>query len=288
MEKEKLLIIDDEINNIILLTALLKKDYRIIKAQTGGEALKICETEKPDLVLLDLNMPNINGLEILKQLRNHPKTVDIPIYCLSADDSKTSQIQAHEMGATGFFHKPISTETFRFDLLTVLDGLNINMKSEDNRTNVNIVFNQEKKRNKAISLLKNNLPNHKIIFLSFSDPANFLDQELHQFIAADQLYYLQIKTSLYSKLPFIQDISVLIDDLSTLVSSELSSVELVFDDLDDMLNIYESVSSNFHLVRLSELVKVRFKSIHCLFKKQPNSIRQQRLFNASKLLVGAA
>ena len=104
-EKQTILIIEDErtISNFIS-RALSANDYRTIPAYTGKEGLSLFFSHGPDLVLLDLGLPDIDGLEILAQLRGLPR--EVPIIIISARDREAEKVRALDMGADDYVVKP--------------------------------------------------------------------------------------------------------------------------------------------------------------------------------------
>ncbi|MDP3919914.1 MAG: response regulator [Candidatus Omnitrophota bacterium] len=85
MAKNKILFVDDERTIVILVKNRLKKNgYEVITAGDGEEALEKCRSNKPDLAILDINMPKINGFQLCRLLREDEKLKDIPIIVLSA------------------------------------------------------------------------------------------------------------------------------------------------------------------------------------------------------------
>ena len=103
-----LLIVDDNPNSIHLLADIFNQDYDILFATTGKKALEIASQEKPDLILLDVMMPDIDGYEVCKQLKQNPDTLDIPIIFVTAHSNVTQEIYALEIGASDFISKPFS------------------------------------------------------------------------------------------------------------------------------------------------------------------------------------
>jgi diguanylate cyclase (GGDEF)-like protein len=103
-----LLIVDDNPNSIHLLADIFNQDYDILFATTGKKALEIASQEKPDLILLDVMMPDIDGYEVCKQLKQNPDTLDIPIIFVTAHSNVTEEIHALEIGASDFISKPFS------------------------------------------------------------------------------------------------------------------------------------------------------------------------------------
>ena len=104
-EKQTILIIEDDraIGNFIS-RALTANDYRVISAYTGKEGLSLFFSHGPDLVLLDLGLPDLDGLEILTQLRGLPR--EIPVIIISARDREAEKVRALDMGADDYVVKP--------------------------------------------------------------------------------------------------------------------------------------------------------------------------------------
>lgn len=102
----KILVVDDErpISDIIKFN-LTKEGYEVVTAFNGREALEQFESEKPDLVILDLMLPELDGLEVAKEIR---KTSHIPIIMLSAKDSEVDKVIGLEIGANDYVTKPFS------------------------------------------------------------------------------------------------------------------------------------------------------------------------------------
>jgi PleD family two-component response regulator len=104
--KPKVLIVDDDPINIELLEGYLSKDYDILKASDGNEALIIVEANPPDIILLDLIMPGINGYQVCKKLKDDPKTNHIPIVIVTSLHETEDRNKAIEAGADDFITKP--------------------------------------------------------------------------------------------------------------------------------------------------------------------------------------
>lgn len=104
--KPKVLIVDDDPINIELLEGYLSKEYDILKAFNGNEALIIVESNPPDIILLDLIMPGINGYQVCKKLKDDPKTNHIPIVIVTSLHETEDRNKAIEAGADDFITKP--------------------------------------------------------------------------------------------------------------------------------------------------------------------------------------
>jgi DNA-binding response OmpR family regulator len=110
--KLKILVIDDEPANAELLEALLAdKGYEHVAVITDSRvALEVCRTFDPDLILLDLMMPHIDGFSILESLRSDPNGVYRPVIVLTADESKETKLRVLNAGAADFMLKPFDLE----------------------------------------------------------------------------------------------------------------------------------------------------------------------------------
>ncbi len=104
--KPKVLVVDDDPVNIELLEGYLSKENDILKAYNGNEALIIVEANPPDIILLDLIMPGINGYEVCKKLKDDPKTNHIPIVIVTSLHETEDRNKAIEAGADDFITKP--------------------------------------------------------------------------------------------------------------------------------------------------------------------------------------
>lgn len=105
----RVLVVDDKLPNIKLLEAKLLQEYfEVITAMSGREALKLIDTKKPDIILLDIMMPSMNGFEVCKKIRENPKTYHIPIIMVTALSSPEDRVKGLEAGADDFITKPIN------------------------------------------------------------------------------------------------------------------------------------------------------------------------------------
>ncbi len=106
---EKILIVDDVSRNIQILGNILsQKQFQIAYAQSGQQALNICEIQNFDLILLDIMMPEMDGYEVCEKLKNNPSTIDIPIIFLTAKADMDSIIKGFEIGGQDYITKPFN------------------------------------------------------------------------------------------------------------------------------------------------------------------------------------
>lgn len=106
----KILVVDDEKDIVELLRYNLEKEniFEVFTAYKGRDALNIIKKIKPDLVILDIMMPEYNGYEICKELLSTPSTSFIPVVFLTAKDNEIDEIIGLELGAYDYIHKPVS------------------------------------------------------------------------------------------------------------------------------------------------------------------------------------
>jgi two-component system cell cycle response regulator len=108
--KHKILIVDDEPLNVKLLAARIPTEqYETIQAYGGDEALEKVKTEQPDLILLDVMMPRIDGYEVTHRVKTDPASQDIPVILITALDGAENKIKGLEAGADEFLNKPVNT-----------------------------------------------------------------------------------------------------------------------------------------------------------------------------------
>ena len=109
IKPQTVLIVDDEPANISLLNEVLKTDYRIMVAKDGKRALLVAQSNPPpDLILLDIVMPELDGYEVLKRLKADEDTKNIPIIFVTSKDKDEDETKGLEMEAVDYIHKPFN------------------------------------------------------------------------------------------------------------------------------------------------------------------------------------
>jgi DNA-binding response OmpR family regulator len=104
---KKILLIEDDVDLYSLIQYNLEKEgFQFAGAHTGSGAVALCRREKPDLVLLDIMLPDFNGLDICKQIRAHPELSQLPIVFLTARATETDRVVGLELGANDYIVKP--------------------------------------------------------------------------------------------------------------------------------------------------------------------------------------
>ncbi len=109
MQLKKILVVDDSINNLDVLVDLLE-GYDVIDTTSGVEAIEILKEENVDLILLDIVMPDMNGLEVCQILKSNPKTENIPIMFITSKTDEGSIEKAYEIGGSDYITKPFKAK----------------------------------------------------------------------------------------------------------------------------------------------------------------------------------
>ncbi|MBQ0043746.1 MAG: response regulator [Bacteroidales bacterium] len=119
MSKYTVLAVDDIQLNLLLLKKMLSKfNFTLQTASSGQQTLDMIAEKKPDLILLDLMMPGIDGFEVIQRLRANPETQDIHIIILSALNSHEDIVKGFKLGANDFITKPIIMEKLFNSVIT--------------------------------------------------------------------------------------------------------------------------------------------------------------------------
>jgi two-component system, cell cycle response regulator DivK len=118
-----ILVVEDNERNLKLLRDVLEyAGYDVRVARTGEDGVTLAVKEPPDLVLMDLQLPGIDGMEALRQLRASPRTADIPVVAVTAQAMKQDRERVLEAGFNGYVEKPISVRAFPEQVRQFLAG----------------------------------------------------------------------------------------------------------------------------------------------------------------------
>lgn len=113
ISKPKLLIVDDQPINIQVLHQIFAPDHQVFMATNGEQALQLCASKQPDLVLLDIMMPGIDGYAVCEQLKADPLTQDIPVIFVTATNDEVAEARGLDAGAVDFITKPFNPKIVR-------------------------------------------------------------------------------------------------------------------------------------------------------------------------------
>ena len=118
-----ILIIEDNEKNMKLARDVLQaRGYQTLEAVTGEDGVRLAKERRPDLVLMDIQLPGINGIDALRQLRADPATARVPIVAFTASVTPTDRTQITQAGFDGFLSKPINLKEFLETVKRVLES----------------------------------------------------------------------------------------------------------------------------------------------------------------------
>jgi diguanylate cyclase (GGDEF)-like protein len=118
--KPKLLVVDDQPINIQVMHQVFGGDYQVFMATSGAQALSICKTNPPDLVLLDIVMPGMDGFEVCTELKANAATCNIPVIFVTAHTDAAQETHGLSLGAVDFIAKPVNPAVVRARVKTQL------------------------------------------------------------------------------------------------------------------------------------------------------------------------
>ena len=122
MPKARILIVEDDRDNLGLIRFILERaDYEVLEAHTGLEGLKLARDEVPDLVLLDLAMPELDGWTVAKKLKADPHTQKIPIVALTVRTLSEDRKRALAAGCDGYMTKPMNVSSFAEEIASFIE-----------------------------------------------------------------------------------------------------------------------------------------------------------------------
>lgn len=122
MREKTILLVEDNPDDVVLTIRALKKNHllnKVIVARDGAEASDLLfgaadspPIDLPELVLLDINLPKLNGLEVLEKIRSHERTKLLPVVVLTTSDEDRDRIESYRLGANSYISKPVEFEEF--------------------------------------------------------------------------------------------------------------------------------------------------------------------------------
>jgi DNA-binding response OmpR family regulator len=149
--RPRILIVDDEPINIQVLERALVNKYDICSANNGYEAIRQVKEQKPDLILLDVMMPDLNGFDVCKIIKSDENFADIPILFLTAMDTISGEVTGLQLGGIDYLSKPVN-----FDLLNlrVRNHIELKKRSDYIREQRDIVNRQNEELEAALARVK--------------------------------------------------------------------------------------------------------------------------------------
>ena len=118
----RILIVDDSPTEMYKLTGMLEKHgHEVLKAENGADGVALARQEKPDVVLMDIVMPGLNGFQATRQLTKDPETGNIPVIVVTTKDQETDMVWAQRQGAKGYLTKPVDEEQLILKVKKILE-----------------------------------------------------------------------------------------------------------------------------------------------------------------------
>ena len=145
----RVMIVDDNMANLIMARKTLEEEYEVIPVSSGISALECLNDmpELPDLVLLDVDMPNVNGFQVISEMKNIPKLVNIPIIFLTAQDDDTTELESYNLGAMDYIRKPYTANLLKKRVDVQIQLLAQRRKLSEMNKSLNNLVQEKNKRN---------------------------------------------------------------------------------------------------------------------------------------------
>lgn len=242
----KILIVDDVMSNVLLLKVLLTNEkFAIATASNGRQALEQVEKENPDLVLLDVMMPDMSGFEVAQHLKSNPNTADIPIIFLTALNSTADIVKGFQVGANDFISKPFNKEELIIRVthqisLVAAKRLILSKTEELQRTIAG--------RDKLYSVIAHDL----------RSPMGSIKMVLNMLIL--NLLSEKIGAEMYELLTMAnqttEDVFSLLDNLLKWTKSQIGKLNVVYQDVD-LVEVTDGVIEIFSMVASLKKIKIR-------------------------------
>lgn len=242
----KILIVDDVMSNVLLLKVLLTNEkFAIATASNGRQALEQVEKENPDLVLLDVMMPDMSGFEVAQHLKSNPNTADIPIIFLTALNSTADIVKGFQVGANDFISKPFNKEELIIRVthqisLVAAKRLILSKTEELQRTIAG--------RDKLYSVIAHDL----------RSPMGSIEMVLNMLIL--NLPSEKIGAEMYELLTMAnqttEDVFSLLDNLLKWTKSQIGKLNVVYQDVD-LVEVTDGVIEIFSMVASLKKIRIR-------------------------------
>lgn len=240
----KILIVDDVMSNVLLLKVLLTNEkFAIATASNGRQALEQVEKENPDLVLLDVMMPDMSGFEVAQHLKSNPQTAEIPIIFLTALNSTADIVKGFQVGANDFMSKPFNKEELIIRVthqisLVAAKRLILSKTEELQRT----IAGRDKLYSVIAHDLRSPMGSIKMVLnmLILNLPAEKIGIEMYELLTmANQT---------------TEDVFSLLDNLLKWTKSQIGKLNVVYQDVD-LVEVTDGVIEIFSMV--ASLKKIR-------------------------------
>ena len=242
----KILVVDDVISNVLLLKVLLTNEkFVVVTANNGREALEQMKAEKPDLVLLDVMMPDMSGFEVATLLKKDPETAEVPIIFLTALNSAGDIVKGFQVGGHDFISKPFNKEEL---LIRVTHQLSLIAAKR-------IILTQTEELEKTI-IGRDKL--YSVIAHDLRSPIGSIKMVLNMLIL--NLPVASVGPEMHELLTMAnqttEDVFSLLDNLLKWTKSQIGKLKVVNQNMD-MVEVIEGVTEIFSMVAGLKKIEIR-------------------------------
>lgn len=245
----KILIVDDVMSNVLLLKVLLTNEkYKIATAGNGTEALAQVKAESPDLILLDVMMPDMDGFEVAQRLSKEPETAEIPIIFLTALNSTGDIVKGFQVGANDFISKPFNKEELLIRVkhqISLIEAKRIILaQTEELRKTI---MGRDKLYSVIAHDLRSPMGSIKMVLnmLILNLPAETIGEEMYELLTmANQT---------------TEDVFALLDNLLKWTKSQIGKLQVVNQDID-LVEVTEGVIEIFTMVAGLKKIKIKMQA----------------------------
>jgi two-component system sensor histidine kinase/response regulator len=243
----KILIVDDVVSNVLLLKILLTNEkFQVCTASNGNMCIEQAKKEKPDLILLDVMMPDLNGFDTAVILKKDPETLDIPIIFLTALNNPSDLVKGFQVGANDFLTKPFNKEELVMRVmhqiqLVAAKRIIIQQNEELKRTIQN--------RDKMYSVIAHDL---RSPMASIRMVLNLAVNVVKPEIVGDEIFNLLDKANRES-----EETHDLLDNLLKWTKSQTGRLNVVYQDLD-LDDIVPGAVDIFHVIAEMKKIDLRY------------------------------
>jgi CheY-like chemotaxis protein len=256
------LAIDDDSVSRVIIKAALRSSFTVVIEESGARAVLTAEQCLPQLILLDLNMPNVDGYEVLRLFKHHPTLSSVPVICLSGHNDDASRTRAYNLGASGFLGKPIDVKTIANDIEQLISRMNNEIVSPNGKGRGFIGRNSNAEQEKVHASLDRLMAQEKtVVMLSFLNPEHLFTESQNALLRSGKLHFLQVKPSLMARLPYLQELVSVVDDIKMLTRLNLNEATLLVDGLERLFDLSNRSQSLRVGLALGETLSRHFQAV---------------------------
>lgn len=241
----KILIVDDVVSNVLLLKILLTNEkFQVCTANCGNMAIEQAKAEKPDLILLDVMMPDISGFDVAVVLKKNPETQDIPIIFLTALNNPSDLVHGFQVGANDFLTKPFNKEEL---VIRVMHQISLvaakRMIQQKNQELMATISNRDKMYSVIAHDLRSPMASIRMVL-------NLVVSAVSPDVVGPELFELLDKANKES-----EEVHDLLDNLLKWTKSQTGRLNVVTQDLD-LDDIIPGVVDIFEMIAMTKKIKL--------------------------------